>query len=234
MHKTIFLYLKMVPMIYLMNHDNSLLAQEAEAPARLSLSVSTGMTIIETHWSFTHGSQQVPVRSRLSYGFGLVYGPIVSFENLFIHVSLETGYGETSTDEIDNYSSDLYIHSYSPSYSAQMVLQRRPVMMWLTFISDGRITPYIRAGGGISQTRFQEKYAYPEGPSVDVKSWNFTWGIGGGILGRISDHVAIGLYLDDWVTTTDLTDRSSGSNISVGILAPIKLTTLGIRMVASQ
>jgi opacity protein-like surface antigen len=195
--------------------------------AHFAIAIYGGPTFGSTDWYFIQSDHRFPVYSALTIGGAIQYGPILKLDGAQLFASVEIAHGEIGTDEQD-ISNQISTRKPDETYTALMSIERMPIMFWLTVVSDNRLSPFVRAGVGTSRTDFRELYSFMNGPSVSFHRWDFTWGIGGGLDFRLASMIDVALFLDDWVTTSDMfyMTATGGTN---GLNGPYKMTAVGIR-----
>ena len=200
-----------------------------EPPPHFAVVFYPGLTFGDTRWTFLQGDELVPVNPLPGIGAGLTYGPLFSFGGTHMFISAEIGYGGVGTGQHFNASDPVSPLTESAKHTVEMNIRRLPIMTWMTLSTSGTISPYIRAGAGISKTDFSEQYSYP-GPSISLSDWGFVWGIGGGLDARLTENISLALFLDDWITVEDLLEVPPDKNYPSGLHAPVKLTLVGFRV----
>jgi len=196
----------------------NLAAQEEPDSGKFSVTVAPGLSI--------GSSPDALGASSFSVGVGLEYGPLFSLYGAGFKLSLESGYSQ-QMGKYDLYldASDFALRPYSS------IIRRVPVMLWCTVESPTRISPFIRAGVGISWTQFEEHYSDTSATTLDATDWGFTWGIGGGIRMQLDQRWSVALFLDDWVSVDDVAGEvtSDRGDYSRKIPGPLKMTMVGVR-----
>ena len=170
-----------------------------------------------------------PVKPMFAYSAGIQYGPIIEIYGAYMLPSLEIGFGSTKTNtSIIKPSS---IIRFNEKYLADHAIQRIPVMLWMTITTETKLTPYVRFGMGISNTRFMEVYSYESIYYLRFQKWALTWGIGGGIQYTLSNELVLALFLDDWITNVEMKEKVPKYSTKKGIEDPFKITVVGIKTV---
>jgi hypothetical protein len=195
-----------------------LCALEEPDSAAFSVTLAPGLSVGGTPDALHYSSYSV--------GVGLEYGPVFNLDGAVFKVSLESGYSQ-QMGMYDMYldASDFVLRPYSA------IIRRVPVMIWWTVESRANISPFIRFGAGVSWTQFSEKYSDTTANSLEASDWGFSWGIGGGIRLKLDQTWTLAVFLDDWVSTDDISGQvnSDRGSYSRGISGPIKMTMVGIR-----
>jgi hypothetical protein len=170
------------------------------------------------NWSFQGGLYDIPTRPRISLGIGAQYGPLANVKGALVNASLEVGFGQMGAvghgEGIDK---------------AEMILQRLPMLLWLTIETDNALSPYARIGSGVCETDFRETYSDASYPSMRFHRWTFGWGYGTGLRYRWSEAFEIALFVENWITEEKITARN-WSGYERGIDTPYGDSPVGLRI----
>lgn len=167
-------------------------------------------------WYFYNDLVSTPTTPEIATGIGMQYGPLVSMEGVDLSSSLEIAFGQLGTVD----------HSVGAK-SAEMVIQRLPVILWFALEAETRLSPFVRVGAGICKTDIREIYTNTYYPSIRFHSWNFTWGYGTGLRYRCSSTLAVAIFIDNWITGGTIAQQNRWGR-GVGFYAPYSDSPAGL------
>lgn len=193
-----------------------------------AISFNSGLTFGIPSWTFYTENNSTPLKPGVSLTAGVQYGPLVTLHGASIYSSVEVAYGRTGTGKQRIKGS---IIRFAEENAAELEIRSIPIMVWLTLITDNILSPYIRFGAGLSRTDVRDEYFFSDGPTARFHQWDFTWGIGGGLNLKILDNLELALFLDDWITPSDLQSAREGW-ATFKLKGPNKMTAVGFRCLA--
>jgi opacity protein-like surface antigen len=185
----IFLLCSLFPYSYI-------LGQLQNQKSSLSLSVAGGMTYyVPQKYDFLQGGISSLITPGIFGSIGIVYEPIAL--NLIkptqISLSMELSFSNTKSEEPSN----------SNDYS-QTELQNITAMVWTRLSIPAPISPFVRAGIGISRIKFQENYGSSFYQNINLNDYSLALGIGAGVELSISEEFLLSIFGDALYTRRDL------------------------------
>jgi hypothetical protein len=198
---------------------------------RFSVCFSIGPTFGSTSWWFIDPNESFSVYPRPALGAGIHFGPFCEAYGAQLSASFEVAYGSIGSGIQDISGQKTPEYGPEPLY-ASIEIRRTPLMLWLTIMSQSRLSPYVRFGAGTAQSQFREDYSSQIGPSLSFERWSFCWGLGGGLRFAVDSSYDISLFLDDWITQQDLLEQLPNGTYN-GLHAPFKLSVLGLKVTRS-
>jgi len=224
-------YLLVYCIVFIYYTISQLSIAEAQGTSpNLSFIFAPGLSFGPVGWIFMDdkSDREYHVNSMLSFSAGIQYGPVWKIDGAVFYSSLEVSFGNLKTKPCNIKPKSGIL---GEEYLANLEIDRIPAMFWMTITTDTKLSPFIRVGAGVSNTGFKEVYSYEVGPTVQFHKWAFTWGIGGGIGIKTYGNLELALYLDDWVTNSELVGKSHMSSKLNGPGTPFKLTVVGIKAI---
>lgn len=161
--------------------------------------------------------QAAQVKPGIASSFGVEMGPVVDISGMLINSSIEISYGE------ENYEKIHPVSSYSSG------IQRTSIIVWSKFISATQLSPFLRLGVGTTKTDFRLKFENNVRVNIRFHEWNTCLAIGGGFHYSLNEAFRIELFVDDYITFSEITRYNQDGGYTAGIFNPFGLISTGLR-----
>ncbi|MDP2302325.1 MAG: hypothetical protein Q8N03_07875 [Ignavibacteria bacterium] len=123
------------------------------------------------------------------FGIGIEEENIINFYTAHIGLSFELNYGKSTTGWVNFSNEDIKFETTS-----------LPILLWMTFKTDGQIVPFLKIGVGAENSTFGETLKNHVENSFKLEKWFFVWGIGAGIDFNIFDSIRLSIFIDNVAT----------------------------------
>ncbi len=137
---------------------------------------------------------------------------------MLFYSSAEIAYGEENA-----------LKRYS-TFSVDAGIQRVPIMLWVKFVSESDLSPFLRMGIGGAKTDYRMIADNFARINVRFHQWQFCTALSGGFNYTINRSFSMEIFIDDVITFSEMTMLSPYSNETYGLFSSYSLTLGGIRM----
>ena len=200
--------------------SSCLLSQLQDANSSISLSVAGALPFSSPpSYDLINNGISVKIPPGLFGSIGIVYSPLSLkiINPTQFSLCVELSYAQLKSEEPSG-----------TNYYSQMKLSQSRAMVWLHLFVPATLNPFVRAGIGITQVRFNENSTV--GKNFSFNNQSLAFGIGGGVSLSVVEQFALEVFGDAIFTARDfavMDDRNTNyCNFQVGA-EPM----LGLRMI---
>ena len=174
----------------------------------LSIAGGTCVNAIANTYFYDQSNDEI-INPGLYFNFGVGYGPFDLVELTELYLSLTAGYTKVSTSKVQL--------ERLPS-EAQLIIETFPILFWVKFQTDTKLSPFIELGIGASRLNYIERYSWYRINTTSFNYWAFAYGLGAGLNYKISPVVEIALAADNLTNEKEhieINNRDKKSGIKI-------------------
>lgn len=170
----------------------------------LSIAGGTSVNSIANTYFYDQSNDEI-INPGLYFNFGVGYGPFELVELAELYLSITAGYTKVSTSKVQL--------ERIPS-EAQLIIETFPILFWVKFQTDTKLSPFIELGIGASRLNYIERYSWNRINTTSFNYWAFAYGLGAGLKYKISPIVEVALAADNLTNEKEHIEINNRDNMT--------------------